>query len=226
MNHLALHVVLWLAAAGPLLAQQAPSKAEIAAYDGLFRAAHLGQADEIARLAGAGGDVNARDGHGRTPSLVAAFASQDAVLQALADAGADMNAQDEVGYDAVTIAAVAGDADFMSLALRLGNRPDLIHTNWDGTALIAASELGHDEVVRRLIRAGAPLDHVNNLGWTALIEAIVLGDGGERHVATVEALVRGGADIAIPDREGKTPLRLAEERGYTRIVSILKAQTP
>lgn len=226
MNHLALHVVLWLAAAGPLLAQQAPSSAEIAAYDGLFRAAHLGQADEIARLAGAGGDVNARDGHGRTPALVAAFASQDAALKALADAGADMNSQDEVGYDAVTIAAVAGDSDFMSLALRLGNRSDLIHTNWDGTALIAASELGHDEVVRRLIGAGAPLDHVNNLGWTALIEAIVLGDGGERHVATVEALVKGGADITIPDREGKTPLRLAEERGYARIISILKTQAP
>ena len=35
--------------------------------------------------------------------------------------------------------------------------------------------LGHDGVVRQLIAAGAPLDHVNNLHWTALIESIVLG---------------------------------------------------
>ena len=32
-----------------------------------------------------------------------------------------------------------------------------------------------------LIAAGAPLDHVNNLGWTALMESIVLGDGGTAH---------------------------------------------
>jgi ankyrin repeat protein len=215
-----------LLAAGPLWAQEAPSAAEIAAYDGLFRAAHLGQTGEIARLAAAGADVNARDGHGRSPSLVAAFASQDAALQALADAGADMNAQDQVGYDAVTIAAVADDPEFMSLALKLGNLPDLIHTNWDGTALIAASELGNDEVVRRLIKAGAPLDHVNNLGWTALIEAIVLGDGGKRHIATVAALVDAGADTTIADRSGMTPLQLAEERGYDAIVAMLKAVQP
>lgn len=224
MRYLAFAVLL--AVAGPVAAQQAPSADEIASYDGLLLAAHLGRTEDIARLAAAGEDVNVRDGHGRTPVLVAAFASQDAALQALADAGADMNAQDEIGYDAVTVAAVAGDADFMSLALRLGNRPDLIHTNWDGTALIAASELGHDEVVRRLIRAGAPLDHVNNLGWTALIEAIVLGDGGPRHVATVEALVKGGADVTIPDREGRTPLQLAEDRGYADIARLLRQVTP
>lgn len=218
--------LITILSAGPLAAQQAPSSSEVAAYDGLFRAAHLGQADEITRLASAGADVNARDGHGRTPSLVAAFASQDAVLQALADAGADMNAQDRVGYDAVTIAAVADDPDFMSLALSLGNRPDLIHTNWDGTALIAASELGNDEVVRRLIKAGAPLDHVNNLGWTALIEAIVLGDGGPRQVATVKALVEAGADRTIADSGGMTPLQLAEDRGYADIIAILKQAAP
>lgn len=224
MRYLAFAVPL--AVAGPVAAQQAPSADEIASYDGLLLAAHLGRTEDIARLAAAGEGVNVRDGHGRTPVLVAAFASQDAALQALADAGADMNAQDEIGYDAVTVAAVAGDADFMSLALRLGNRPDLIHTNWDGTALIAASELGHDEVVRRLIRAGAPLDHVNNLGWTALIEAIVLGDGGPRHAATVEALVKGGADVTIPDREGRTPLQLAEDRGYADIARLLRQVTP
>jgi len=35
---------------------------------------------------------------------------------------------------------------------------------------------------------------VNNLGWTALIESIVLGDGGERHTETLRLLVEAGAD--------------------------------
>ncbi len=46
--------------------------------------------------------------------------------------------------------------------------------------------------MRTLIQAGAPLDHVNNLGWTAVIESIVLGDGGPRHTDTLAALVGAG----------------------------------
>ncbi|MBL9048879.1 MAG: ankyrin repeat domain-containing protein [Tabrizicola sp.] len=208
---------------GPALAQTAPTAAEIAAYDGLHRAAAEGDAAEIQRLAAAGADLEARDRVGRTAVHVAAFVSSEAALSALAGAGADMNALDGEDYDAVTIAAVADDPELMSLALDLGNRPDLVTSRWQGTALIAAAHLGHDEVVRRLIEAGAPLDHVNNLGWTALIEAVVLGDGGPRHQAVVQALVTAGADRSIADREGMTPLQLAEARGYTEIIRLLQA---
>ena len=38
------------------------------------------------------------------------------------------------------------------------------------------------------------MDHVNNLGWTALIEAVILGDGGARHTRIVAALIKAGAD--------------------------------
>lgn len=208
---------------GPALAQTAPTAAEISAYDGLHRAAAEGDAAEIQRLAAAGADLEARDPVGRTAVHVAAFVSSEAALSALAGAGADMNALDGEDYDAVTIAAVADDPELMSLALDLGNRPDLVTSRWQGTALIAAAHLGHDEVVRRLIAAGAPLDHVNNLGWTALIEAVVLGDGGPRHQAVVQALVTAGADRSIADREGMTPLQLAEARGYTEIIRLLQA---
>lgn len=214
-------ILILLCLAAPAAAQTAPSPAEIAGYTGLFRAAHEGNASEIRHLIAAGADVNARDRRQRTPTIVAAFASRAKALKALADGGADMNAQDDVGYDVVTIAAVAGDADLMQLALDLGNRPDLIHTNWDGTALIAASELGHAEVVRRLVAAGSPLDHVNNLGWTALLEAVILGDGGPAHQETVRILVDGGADRSIADRDGLTPLDHARARGFAEIVSIL-----
>jgi ankyrin repeat protein len=77
------------------------------------------------------------------------------------------------------------------------------------------------KVVRTLIGAGAPLDHVNNLGWTALIESIVLGDGGRRHTATLKALVDAGANVNLADRDGRTPLALAKSRGYREMVAIL-----
>lgn len=215
--------VFLLCLASTAAAQRAPSSTEVAGYGGLHRAAHDGDAALIARLAAAGADVNARDGAGRTPAHVAAFASNDEALRALAQAGADMNALEGSAYDVVTIAAVADDPDLVSLAIALGNRPDLVTSPYEGTALIAAAHLGHHDVVRRLIVAGAPLDHVNNLGWTALIEAVVLGDGGPNHVATVKALVEAGADASIADRDGVRPLVHAERLGFRDIAALIRA---
>ena len=202
-------------------AQAAPSEAEITRYRGLHRAAHTGDLAKIARLVAAGFDLNARDTRGRTPAHVAAYASHDDALRALSMAGANMNALEGQAYDVVTIAAVDDDPELMSLAIELGNDPGLTTSPYEGTALIAAAHLGHVEVVRRLIEAGAPLDHVNNLDWTALIEAVVLGDGGPDHQEVVRLLVQAGADQSIGDRDGVIPLVHAKARGFELIVSIL-----
>jgi ankyrin repeat protein len=203
-------------------AQTPPSSIQIAKYSGLHKAAHENDVRAIAKIVGQGGDLNVRDSYGRTPAHVAAFASNDEALNALGKAGADMNALENGIYDVVTIAAVANDPELMSLAIELGNRTDLTTSVYDGTALIAAAHLGHHEVVRRLIKAGAPLDHVNNLHWTALIEAVVLGDGGANHTATVKALVDAGANTSLTDASGVTALAHAEQRGYTAMVELIK----
>lgn len=210
-----------LAIGGTALAQRAPSEATLAGYTGLHAAAAAGEVDAITRLAQAGADLEARDGNGRTPLHVAAFASHDEAVAALVAAGADIDAFDNQAYDIVTIAAVADDTGLLRRALALGANPGAVTSPYDGTALIAAAHLGHDEIVRILIDAGAPLDHVNNLGWTAMIEAVILGDGGPRHVATVRALVEAGASRAIADREGVTPLEHARRRGYEAMVALL-----
>jgi ankyrin repeat protein len=203
-------------------AQTAPSAAEIAAYEGLHRAAQDGNVEAIRRLAKAGAALDARDAHGRTPAHVAAFASRDEALRALAQAGADMNALEDQAYDVVTIAAVADDPELMSLAIELGNDPGLTTSPWRGTALIAAAHLGHVEVVRRLIAAGAPLDRVNNLGWTALMEAVILGNGGRDHQQVVRLLLDAGAERSIADRDGVTALAHARARGYSDIAALLE----
>jgi ankyrin repeat protein len=207
----------------PAAAQVAPSAAELAAYTGLHAAAATGDAAAIERLVKAGAALEARDANKRTPLHVAIFAHQAAAARALLKAGADANALDAQRYDIVTIAAVADDVEMLKLALAGGCKAGNITSPYDGTALIAAAHLGHDEVVRILIAAKAPLDHVNNLGWTAVIESIVLGDGGKRHVATLAALVQAGANVNLADRNGATPLALAKGRGYTEMVKILEA---
>ena len=221
MSRFLLTILLLTAALGAQ-AQTAPSPSQIAAYDGLMRAAHTGDVAEIRRLVADGADLEARDGSRRTALHIAAFASQDDALAALAEAGADMNALDNQAYDVVTIAAVADDPELMSLAIELGNDPGLTTSPYEGTALIAAAHLGHVEVVRRLIAAGAPLDHVNNLHWTATIEAVVLGDGGPDHQAVLKALLDAGADRSLTDRDGRTPLDLARQRGYAEMIALLE----
>jgi len=206
-------------------AQRAPSLSEITAYTGLHKAAHENDMASLETLIANGADLNERDSYGRTPAHVAAFASNDEVVRALAKAGANMNALEEGIYDVVTIAAVANDPELVSLAIEVGNDPGLTTSIYDGTALIAAAHLGHHEVVKRLIKAGAPLDHINNLRWTALIEAVILGDGGSNHIQTVQALVDAGADISIGDRDGVTPLQHAVARGYDEIAEIIRGST-
>jgi ankyrin repeat protein len=207
--------------AGAARAQVPPSASEQAAYTGVLAAAWRGDA---AALAGAAADaLGQRDGHGRTALHIATHARQHAAIRALARAGADLGALEADRYDAVTIAAVADDTPTLALLLQLGASARLVTSRWDGTALIAAAHLGHDGVVRQLIAAGAPLDHVNNLHWTALIEAVVLGDGGARHQRTVQALLQAGASTRLADRDGRTPLQLAQARGYTAMVAALQA---
>jgi ankyrin repeat protein len=208
---------------GTARAQVPPNLAEAAAYAGLHAAAWNGDLAAIGRSAGNKAALEARDSNGRTPLHVAAFAKQRGAVKALLAAGADPAALENGRYDAVTIASVADDEETLALLLAAGASAKLTTSRYDGTALIAAAHLGHDGVVRQLIRAGAPLDHVNNLHWTALIESIVLGDGGPRHQATLKALLEAGASTRLTDREGRTPLQLARAKGYAEMVKMLEA---
>ena len=99
---------------------------------------------------------------------------------------------------------------------------DLKSTNrYGGTALIPACHYGHVETVRELLRTKIDVDHVNNLGWTALLEAVILGDGGPAHTEIVRLLLAAGAKPGIADRQGVTPLEHARQRNYRAIAEML-----
>ena len=206
----------------PAAAQTSPSAIETGQYQGLHAAAQKGDVAQIEKLAAAKAALNARDGNGRTPLHVATFARQRDAIRALVNAGADINLLDNDRYDGITIASVADDEETLRVLLTLGANAKLITSRYDGTALIAAAHLGHDGVIKQLIAAGAPLDHVNNLHWTALIESIVLGNGGARHQECLRALLAAGASHRLTDRQGTTPLQLAKSRGYREMVQMLE----
>ena len=203
-------------------AQTPPSDRDLRIYAGLHDAAARGDVAVIEKLAADGEKLDIQDANSRTPLHVAAFLRRHDAARALIRLGANPNALDAQRYDIITIAAVNNDPAMVRVALDGGGNARAVTSPYDGTALIAAAHLGHVEVVRMLIAAKAPLNHVNNLGWTALIEAVVLGNGGADHTATVAALVAAGADVTVPDRQGTTALGHARTRGYGQIARILE----
>lgn len=206
----------------PASAQIAPTDAELRAYTGLHAAAARGDLADIEKRIKAGENKEATDSRQRTPLHVAAFQKKHDAARLLMTLGADPNKLEIDRYDIITIASVANDVPMLKIAIEGGGNPKAITSRYDGTALIAAAHLGHAEVVRVLIAAKAPLDHVNNLNWTALIESIVLGNGGKNHTDTLRALVEAGANLNIPDGSGSTPLKLAKARGYNEMAAILE----
>jgi hypothetical protein len=139
----------------------------------------------------------------------------------LVERGADVDAEDDTQQSAYLIATSEGYLELLELTLQHGADVDA-KDSYNGTGLIRAADRGHWDVAGRLIRAGVELDHVNNLGWTALHEAIILGDGSQRYLDTVRVLVAAGADVTIPSREdGLTPVEHARTRGYDAIADLL-----
>ena len=188
----------------------------------LIQAAERGDAALVQQLLRDGADLNGRDGRGRTPIMAATHANKPAIVKLLIQAGADINLQDEIKDNPFLYAGAEGRLDVLNLLIDA--RADTRITNrFGGTALIPAAERGHVEVVQELLsRTNVKIDHVNNLGWTALLEAVILGDGGPRRTEVVRLLIAAGANVNIPDGRGVTPLSHARQRGYTQMIGLLE----
>jgi uncharacterized protein len=191
------------------------------------RKALLGAALLAAVLVGCGRDEPAASGGLRAIDrelLAAAYANDVAAARRLVAEGADVNAKDDSQQSAYLIATseVGDDVRLLDLTLDAGADVDA-KDRFNGTGLIRAAERGYPTIVARLLETDIHLDHVNRLGWTALLEAVILGEGGRPHVRTVRLLVEAGADLDIPDESGTTALAHARRRGFTEIARILVA---
>ena len=191
--------------------------------DQLIAAAEQGDTSALLRLIATGVDLNGRDARGRTALMAATHANQVQVVRLLLEAGADVDIQDGQLDNPFLYAGAEGLFEILKLTIAAGADPSLTN-RFGGTALIPAAERGHVAVVRELLTTTqVDVNHINNLGWTALLEAIILSDGGENHQQVIRLLISHGADVNIPDRNGVTPLQHARQRGFQAIEQILLA---
>ena len=187
----------------------------------LIQAAAAGDTPTVLRLLQEGADINGRDDQGRTAVMAATHGNRVDTVRVLIEAGADINIRDNRMDNPFLYASAEGLVEIVKLTIDA--KADTHLTNrFGGTALIPAAERGHVEIVHELLtRTDVNVNHINNLGWTALLEAIILSDGGERHQQIVQLLVDHGANINIPDKNGVTPLEHARLRGFQEIERIL-----
>jgi uncharacterized protein len=201
----------------PALAEEDAMESE------LHLAAIANDATRIRQLLAAGGKVDARDEAQRTPLLAATRANAIDAARALIEAGADVNAKDNISDTPFLYAGAEGRLEILRLILATG-RANLKDTNrYGGNALIPAAHHGHPETVRELLKTRIDIDHVNRLGWTALLETIILSDGGPVHQDILKQLIEAGANVNIADGDGVSPLSHAKQRGYTVMTSLLLA---
>jgi ankyrin repeat protein len=155
--------------------------------------------------------------------IAAAYANDVDEARSLIEAGAEVNAKDETVQSAYLIATSEVGEDPRLLELTLANGADVRSLDsYDGTGLIRAADRGYTAIVERLLETDIDVDHVNRLGWTALLEAIILGNGDAAHVRVVRQLVEAGADVNLADGQGVTPLAHAEQRNDAEMVEILR----
>lgn len=165
--------------------------------------------------------VDSRDKRGRTALLIATYHNAVDAARLLIGAGADVNAKDDLQDSPYLYAGAEGKLEILKMTVAAG--ADLSSVNrYGGTALTPAAHHGHIEVVEYLLSTEVDIDQVNYLGWTALLEAVILGDGGPTYQHIVELLINAGADRSIRDREGRTALENAQEKGYSEITELLQ----
>lgn len=188
----------------------------------LREAAATGATAEVMRLIAAGAPLDAQDAEGRTALLRAVAADQVEVSKLLLQAGASPNIQAANQDTPWLLAGASGRTAILAAMIPRG--PDFtIRNRFGGNALIPACERGHVETVALLLTTPIDVNHINRLGWTCLLEIVLLGDGGPRHQAVARMVLSAGADPKLADKDGITPLAHARARGQSEIARMIEA---
>lgn len=185
----------------------------------LHLAAYQGHAEAADALLQAGAPVDTRSAHGEMTALHWAGGNGHVdLVEALLAKGADLSLAASNGHTVLHFAASRGYDSMLPVLLDASDASFIDTTSGLGvTALQMASEKGHAEVVRRLLRAGADMAKTADSNRiSALHGASAMG-----HDAVVRLLLEAGASVEARDARQRTPLHLAAAMGQRNATSAL-----
>lgn len=161
----------------------------------LFESAERGDVVELLHPLDFGAAIGLQDSRGRTAVMAATYENQIAAARLLFERGADPDIRDNMLNNPFLYVGAEGYVEILKLANEAVADPTITN-RYGGIALIPAPEHGYVDVVRYLLEeTESDVNHVNNLGWTALLEAIVLNDGGPNQPDVVKLLIDYDADV-------------------------------
>jgi len=188
----------------------------------MLEAATRGDVTAVRKLIAAGAPLDPVDAGKRTPLLIAVERDELETATLLIEAGANINAQAANLDTPWLLAGARGRAEM--LRLMIAKKPDLsLRNRFGGNALIPACERGLVEAVEVLLTTSIDVNHINNLGWTCLLEIVILGDGGPRHVEVAKLVLAAGANPNIADKDGVSPLTHAKRKRQHDVAVLIEA---
>jgi len=124
-------------------------------------------------------------------------------------------------YNALFVAVHSEALSVVSLLLRKGADPNSMNTEERLSHLSIACRSGNYDIAKLLIENGALVDGLGENEWTdysfyPLIDAVA-----SENIRLVQLLLDNGATVNVKDREGFTPLSLAEQSGNVEISNLL-----
>ncbi len=186
----------------------------------------------------------------RTVLHVAAEIGQFKIAKLLIDNGANVNVRDSRGQQPLILASRGGSKEIVELLVSHGAEINPAEKEPPSTPLIAAIGRGHYDIAKYLISKGADVHVISQSGYTALHAAAASGnpqivelvissnvdanakakDGvtplrlaAQAHdqvdIATI--LINHGADVNVPDEDGRTALNWAVTMNHLRTVELL-----
>lgn len=188
----------------------------------LFDAVYNNDIKRLEQLIKQGVNINIQNQKKQSPIMVATYNNNIKMVEMLFKNGADVNLQDDYKNTPFLYAGATGQLEILKI---IYTKADAIKplNRYGGNALIPACEKGHVEVVEFLLKnTSVEVNHINNLGWTALLEVVILGDDTPEYAKIVKILVENGADIYIKDHKGKDALYYAKKNKMFKILKVLE----
>lgn len=168
-------------------------------------------------------EIDETNDMGETPLLIAVHNNFIEISKMLIDHNADINKQDHISDSPYLYAGAQGKTEIVKHMLENATPDEMVFNRFGGNSLIPAAEKGHLENVKLLLESSeSNIDHQNDFGYTALIEAVALADGSKVYQDIIKVLLENGANPHLRDNNGNTALDYAHQLNYVEMQKILQ----